>query len=282
MSLGPELSAVVFGLTSAIAWGAADFGGGLATRRSSVFGVAMFSQTIGLGFTVFLAAAGAGSTPTQVTIFWGAAAGVSGAVGLLMYYRALAVGQMGINAPIAAVLSSSIPVVFAALFEGLPSWVQSAGFALAIVGIYLIAKSNRVVGPARGLALAVIAGVGFGLLFIFLDRAEPGNVFWLLTVTRLVSVLLIATVASTTRRLWRPSRRLLPLLVVVGLLDMLGNIFFLFSTRLWRLDVASVLSSMYPATTVLLAWLLLRERLSSPQILGICFTLVSIPLIGSG
>ena len=227
--------------------------------------------------------------PSLHVLIWAGAAGVAGAVGLMALYQALAVGVMGIAAPISALVAATMPVVFTAFSEGLPTGVQFAGFALAMVAVWFV---SRPAGPAlprgqeqpRGLGLAILAGIGFGGFYIFISKAHADSVFWPLAASQfitLVTVLVFAGGVALARRHGgiRLSMQAVPPMLLAGLLDAGGNAFFLLAEHAGRLDVAAVLASLYPASTVVLARLVLNERVSPPQAVGIVAALASIPLI---
>jgi drug/metabolite transporter (DMT)-like permease len=217
--------------------------------------------------------------PPITDFLWGGVAGLSAAIGLASLYRALAIGKMGIGAMLTAVLAASVPVVFGALVEGPPNSLKLVGFALAIVGVALLSGSPGEVVSARILGLAVLAGLGFGGFFILIDRVESGGVFWPLLAARGTPFVLMAVFGVVSRRSWLPERTLLSLILLAGVLDVGGNVFFVLAARTGRLDVSVVLSSLYPAVTVLLARLILGERMTRLQTLGIAACAVAVPLI---
>jgi len=278
---GAGLGAVTFGLLASLSWGASDFSGGLSARRVHVFGVITVSYAVGLALLVALALARSEPIPKGSDLVWGAAAGLAGVTGLTAQYRALAVGRMGIVAPVAAVLGTSIPVLFAAISEGLPGAGQLAGFALAIAGVWVIARPYVSGGRPDGLGLAVLAGLGFGAFFILIDQVSEGAVFWPLVAARGMSFVVLALIVMANSVAWRPDRSALPLVIVAGVLDVGGNTFFLLAAQAGRLDVASVMSSLYPMVTVLLARLVLQEHVTRLQTAGIAAAVAAIPLIAA-
>ncbi|MGC3996615.1 MAG: DMT family transporter [Anaeromyxobacter sp.] len=277
----PDLTAVVFGLLSAVAWGAGDFSGGLASRRAAVVGVLAVGQAAGVAMVVGLALATHEPFPPAGALLWAAGAGASGAVGLAALYRGLAVGRMGIVAPVSAVLSAGIPVLVGAASQGLPPAARLAGFALGLGGIFVLARSEQTRGDARGFLLAWVAGCGFGGFLVLQHQASASGTFWPLAAARATSFVLILATALLRRGAWVPQVRALPLIVASGLLDGAGNALFVVAAKVGRLDVAGVLSSMYPASTVLLAAVVLRERITARQLLGIAAVLAAIALIAA-
>jgi drug/metabolite transporter (DMT)-like permease len=270
---------VVFGLLSALSWGAGDFSGGLASKRSNVYSVVMGSQFIGMLLLIGLAVVFGEAVPSLASWLWGGLAGAAGAVGLMALYRALAIGRMGVAAPVSAVISGALPVLIAAWVEGLPGALQLIGFGLALVGVWLLSRNKEALLRAGDLGLPAVAGLGFGLFFVFIDRVSEPAVFWPLVAARLASLSLLFLVAWFNRQPALPGRPHLPLVALAGVLDAGGNAFFVLATRTGRLDVASVLSSLYPASTVALAWLLLKEQLTRSQWFGVAAVLAAIVLI---
>lgn len=272
------LSALL-GLTSAIVWGAGDFCGGLATKRTNVYGVIVVGDVVGAALFLVLALAFGETLPTLSAWLWGALAGVVGAVGLMALYRGLATGRMSVVSPVAAVVTGVVPVLFSAFVEGLPGYGQMAGFGLALLGVWLISSHERVQIQMGELGLPALAGLGFGLFFVFMDAAGQAGIFWPLFGARIAAVLALAAYALITRQFQLPPRNLFQLMMAVGVLDAGGNAFFALAAQIGRLDVASVLASLYPASTVALAWLILKERITRLQWLGVAAALGAIVLI---
>jgi drug/metabolite transporter (DMT)-like permease len=275
-----ETLAALFAVGSAVAWGAGDFSGGLASKRSSELSVTLVSNPFGLVLMTTLALWRGAPGPSLHDAALGFGAGVCGAIGLLAFYRALSSGKMGVVAPITAVIANVMSLLFGAFTEGFPSALQLFGFALAILGVYVISKPEtgaRV--SVADLLPALIAGVAFGAFFILTGQFSSGDVSWTLVVARLGTISMVVASALWTRHQFKLERRSLPLVLAAGGLDSLGNLLFALATQMGRLDVGSALSSLYPVTTVLLAMLVLRERLSRMQGVGAIIALVSIPLI---
>jgi drug/metabolite transporter (DMT)-like permease len=277
--LNSEFATASFSLAAAASWGAGDFSGGIGARGSDAFGVVVVAHGTGLVLMLALALITGEAIPSHAALWWGVAAGVGGAFGLTSLYRALAVGQMGINAPIAAVITAALPVIFGIWKEGLPAPIQIGGFVLAAVAIWLIAMPTGEVARPKGLGLAISAGIGFGIYLICSRQASTEAVYWPLVVARVASLLLMLTIVLSSRKPWVPARNLLPYMVFAGLMDSFGNAMFVYGVRHGRLDVATVLSSLYPATTVLLARFVLKERISRLQTVGMLAALMAVPLI---
>ncbi len=279
-----NLLTIVFGLAASLCWGSGDFSGGLASRRGNASSVVTVAYAVGFVLLVALALLWREPLPSLTNIMWGALAGLLGAIGLIAFYSALSIGRMGIVAPTSAVLTASLPVLFSMLTAGLPSLFQVAGFILALAAIVLISRPERAKGRPVGIGLALIAGCGFGCFFIIISRVSIGSTFWPLAVARLVSVLfllLLMLIRQQQSQQAAPKLTLTLLIVLAGVLDALGNAFFVFAAHAGRLDVAAVLSSLYPAATVLLAALLLHERVTRIQAIGIALALIAVPLISA-
>lgn len=274
-----DLAAPLLGLGSAASWGAGDFCGGLAARRAPLAGVLAIGYATGVALVAAAAVLTGEARPAAAALGWAAAAGAAGTAGLAALYRGLAVGRMAVVAPVSAVLSAALPVAVGALAEGAPPAAKLAGFALALAGIWLVARTGEGGADRQGLALALVAGCGFGGFLALMHHAAAAGPFWPLTAARSTSLLLVLAAAALRRGAVAPAPAALPLVVLSGALDAGGNALFVLAGRAGRLDVAAVLSSLYPAATLLLAALLLRERVSRWQGAGIAAVLGAIALI---
>ena len=278
--MSSAFATILFGLAASLFWGSGDFSGGLASRRAHSSSVVTAAYAIGFVLLVGLALLWREPFPAPIDMFWGGLAGLAGAIGLIAFYSALSIGRMGIAAPVSAILTAALPVLFSVFTEGLPGSLQLVGFVLALFAIGLISRPERTKGRPEGLGLALLAGCGFGCFFILISRVSHGATFWPLAMARLTSVVFLVIVVLLIRRQGvLPKRTVAPLVILAGVLDALGNAFFVLATHAGRLDIAAVLSSLYPAATVLLAAIVLRERVNRIQALGILFALVAIPLI---
>ncbi len=281
MGLNPELAAVTFGLLSALSWGAGDFNGGLATRKTSVVGVVFISHLAGWILLAGLALITGEALPAAADMIWGAVAGLVGLIGLVALYRALASGHMGIAAPVSGVLTAALPVVFSIGTRGLPHAAQLVGFGLAFLAIWFVSFTRTGRHEAGNIGMALLAGCGFGIFFILLDQVQAGAVFWPLVAARTVTTTVMAAVLLVNRRsnLLPNGRGLLGLVLLSSVLDAAGNVFFLAAAQAGRLDIAAVVSSLYPASTLLLARFFLKETLSRMQLAGVLVALAAIVLI---
>ncbi len=297
------VSAVSLGLLAAATWGAADFAGGLATRRAPPAKVVLLAH----GASLLALAAFSWRFPAHLAPYAVAGAifsGIAGGVALMVFYRALALGAMGLSAALAGLLTAVLPVALAIRTEGLPAPAQLCGFAAAAVSIALIAYAPAAPGASlkasrRALGMSALAGLGFGLQLIWLHSAAGSGVasaggstaaftpvLRALTLSRLggatVALAAVLFVRQPPPPQAEPARLPLPVVAILaGLLDTAGNGFYMFSSLGGRLDVAAVLSSLYPGGTILLAALLLRERATRIQALGMALALVAVGLIAA-
>lgn len=271
--------AALFALSAATAWGSGDFTSGLAARRVGPFYTVLISYTVGMLALVIVALARFEQLPPPADLMWGALAGISGMVGLGFLLRGFAIGRMGVVAPVSAVLAAAIPVVVAALTEGLPRELQLLGFGLALVSIWLLSRPEPFGGRPAGLGMALLAGLGFGGFFVALAQVGPGAVFWPLAAGRLACCALMVAFALSTRRTIIPQLSLLGVLALAGVLDVGGNLFFLLAVQGGRLDVAAVLGSLYPAVTAMWARLIGREYIARLQVVGVAIAVLAIALI---
>jgi drug/metabolite transporter (DMT)-like permease len=268
-------------LSTAAIWGAGDFAGGIATKRANVFRVVAGAHACGLLLMLLLVWITGEALPPRSTLLWGALAGISGALGVAALYQALSIGRMGIVAPVASVITGVLPVLAGIYSEGMPDRIQLVGFVVALVSIWLIARPDGEIDTHRGLGLAVLAGVMFGLFFIACKQAGHHGVFWPLVAARTASTLLMLVIVAFSVGDKRPLRPAFVPILFSGILDTSANALFIAATQHGRLDVTSVLSSLYPASTVILARIFLKERMSATQNAGIVGALIAVALIAS-
>lgn len=274
-----DLAPIIFGLLSAFAWGAGDFSGGLASRRSNVYSVIIASQVVGVILLLGLAFLFGEKFPPIDQLVWGAIGGMAGALGLVCLYRALATGRMGVAAPVSAVVTGGVPVLFGFFLQGLPKTMQVIGFGFALIGVWLISRSEDGAIRLSDLKLPITAGIGFGFFLLLINRVSANAILWPLVAARCGSLGLIAIYAAATGQFGLPSRDQLPLAALAGILDSGGNGFYALAGQIGRLDVAAVLASLYPASTVGLASAVLKERITRLQSIGIVAVLIAIVLI---
>lgn len=281
-SLDP-FGAAFFGLASALTWGAGDYGGGLLSRRASGLGIVLVSQVVGMAIAAAIAVVKTEPWPGASDVGWSIVSGIAGVVGISCLYRGLAVGRMGTVAPVTAVLAAALPVLAGILLEGLPSPIVLTGIGLAIVAVLLVCRVSPGEGSGRrGLGLALAAGTALGTFNVTIAHLTEGLVFGPLTIVRGVEALLVVAIITATRTSWRLSDRILPLVLLVGVLDMSGNAFFILARQAGQLATAAALSSLYPVTTVILAAAFLRERITVVHAIGIAAAAAAIVLITTG
>jgi drug/metabolite transporter (DMT)-like permease len=279
---------ILYGLVSATAWGAADFIGGLASKRTSPIRVLFLAEIAGFIPFMLLAIVLREPIPPAGDLLTGAFASLVGLAGLIFLYRALAEGQMTIAAPVSALFAAVIPVIFGSLTLGLPSTATMIGFGLAFLAVWLISQtdstnwrfslSDTSTSLSTSLRLPLISGFFFGFYFIILHRATLNAFFWPLTAARFAGFVALGLLALVTRQPAMPPRETWALCILNGIIDIAGNGFYVLSAQTGRIDVAAVLGALYPAGTVLLAWLILKERISAIQTLGITLAFIAIVL----
>jgi len=275
--------AVLLALGSAVVYGASDFLGGLASRRASVFGVVALSQLAGL-VALFALLPWLGGPVTAADLAWAAGAGLLGATGLVVFFRALSGGVMSVIAPVTAVTAAAVPVLAGLLGGNRIGPSASAGILLALVAVVLVSAEGglgqlRAARPAS-LTAPLIAGTAFGFFFVLLDRTSDDSGLTPLVAARTASVLLVVLVALTGRQSLRVGRAALPLVLASGVGDMTANALFLLATQQnGQLAITGVLASLYPVSTVVLAQVVLRERLVGAQVAGLAAALTAVVLI---
>jgi drug/metabolite transporter (DMT)-like permease len=279
MALNTPFLVAILALTAATCWGSGDFVGGLATRRFGTFRSILGIFSVGMVALLIVAVIRAEPLPPLADLAWGALAGLLGLVGLGFLFRGFATGKMGIVAPVSAVLGTAIPVIFNALTEGFPGELQLLGFTVALVGIWLLARPETLSGHPAGIGMAVTAGLGFGAFFIALDQIGETAVFWPLVAGRVAACTVLVAIALVTHQSMQLRQAPLRLLILAGVLDVAGNLFFLLAVQSGRLDVTAVLGSLYPAVTAILARLVIKEHLAREQMIGVGAALVAIVLI---
>ena len=280
---------IVFALLSATLYGSADFLGGLATRRSSVMPVMIFSQLAGLIMLLLVLPFLPPATATHADFAWGALAGGALGVGLMLLYQGLATGKMSVVAPVTAVLAVVVSAVAGIVLGDRLSMGAFLGVVLAIGAITLISQDGaqkatreRGLGIAHGLLAALSAGVLIGVFFAALKQSSPTSGLLPLVSARLAALVVLGFVACWRRPPLRVGRDAVWLIVVGGALDILANVLYLLATHVGMLTIAATLTSLYPASTILLARFVLGERLRRIQITGLACAGVGVALIGAG
>jgi len=284
------VTAYLLALTSAALYGAADFLGGLASRRASTIAIVLVSQAAGLLPLALLLLVLPG-TPSRGDFIWGTVAGLAGSVGVALLYRALAIGTMSIVAPTTAVCAVMLPVLVEAVRGERLAPLTQGGIALAIVAIVLVSQHDAPPAGDRqspprvlpaGIALAFVSGVAIGLFFLALARTSAVAGLWPLLPSRGLSIVVFGAIAAAGSQPLRVERSVLKTAVACGVVDMLANALYLLASRGGPLSVIVTLASLYPASTVVLARAIVGERLSRRQTLGIGCALVAVVVIVGG
>jgi len=291
----------MYSVIAVFLWGAADFAGGYGSRRANAFVLTAFSHVCAFLLMLAIALAQNGAFPARASVVWALLAGAIGGFSLAIFYRALAAGQMGLTAPIAALLGAAIPTMVDIAVEGTPSRWTIGGFALAILAIWLITRpepaGEGTSGPARleknvsdekdasgrpaGVAMAALAGVGFAGFYLCIHQAS-GSPAWIACVARVGSFTTTAIAVLATRAPLTLDRPRATLGMLAGFLDIVASALFIFASQHGRLDEAVVITSLYPAVTVLLARLVLKEHFSRWRFIGLLAALAAVPMIAAG
>jgi drug/metabolite transporter (DMT)-like permease len=278
--IGDDVVSVLFGLSSALAWGAADFAGGLASRKTGAYRAVFFGEAVGFSAFLPVAAGIGGPMPDARSLILAALAGSLGILGLLLLYHSLATGKMSVAAPVSALMAAILPVVVGSFSEGFPGALTFLGFGLALAAVWLVSQSRDGMQDALGhlssLRLPLLAGIGFGAFFVCMHAAAVRSTWWPIVVARGAGLIVIGIFMLVRRDSWSVPRSIWPVIVINGVLDVTANALYILAGRTGRLDVAAVLGSLYPGATVVLAWLVLRERLSRTQWIGILAALGAI------
>jgi drug/metabolite transporter (DMT)-like permease len=280
-----QFAPAAYSVVAVFLWGAADFAGGYGSRRANAFVLTAFSHVCAFGLMFAIALALHGEFPSRASILWALLAGAVGGFSLSIFYRALSLGQMGLTAPIAALLGAAIPTLVDIAIEGAPSRWTIGGFVLAIFAIWLITRpeptDEKDSGRPAGVGMAALAGVGFAGFYLCIHQAS-GSPVWLATVSRIGSFGATAVAVVATRAPLRLDRVRAGLGMVAGFFDITASSLFIFASQHGRLDEAVVITSLYPAVTVLLARFVLKEQFSGWKVVGLLAALAAVPLIAAG
>jgi uncharacterized membrane protein len=273
---------VVLGLCAALLYGVGDFAGGIASRRFTAVTVLLLSYPVGAVLMAALLPAFGGHFTARSALF-GTIGGTAGLVGVVLMYSLMTVAPINVISPVTAVLAAIVPVVVGVGIGERPHVTAWFGIALGLGAVVLVSRTTddhphgRI--GARVLALAFVSGLGFGAYFVFLARAGHDSGLWPLVISRFASALLIVPLAKARGAFAVVRGRMLWVVLLAGSCDALANMCFLLASRHGLLSLASVLTSLYPATTVILAVWLLREHTSPTQRLGLGLAAGSIVLI---
>jgi drug/metabolite transporter (DMT)-like permease len=276
------MKAIALALGASLTWGVADFFGPLKGRTYGALRVLFYVQLGGLAAIAAVVAV-RGQGPADSAALLAIPAAISGTLGLYAYYRGMAVGAMSIVAPIAGI-SAVVPVTFGIVTGERPSSWQLLGIAAALGGVFLASREPGRGGPkiAAGVGLALLAAVGFGGYFPAMHAAGDADFWWAALIFRMTSTSVILATVAIRRPALGIERVQIPLLALIGIGDMLGNLLFAAASTSGLVSVTSVLASLYPIVTVILARLLLNERVARAQEAGIVLTLAGVALISAG
>ncbi len=273
------LSTVILSLLAAASWGGSDFLGGLSGKRSSIYLVTIGSEFFGLLPIVVAAFFLKEPAMAWPETAWAAVAGIAGAGSLYFLYTALSTEKMGVIAPVSGVVGAIVSVIAGIGMEGLPGGIQIAGFVLALAGIWLLSRPNVGGVKLKAFILPLISGICAGIFFVSIHQASRTSVLAPVFIERFVALVLILVIVGISRPPLDFKSTNWPLLFGCGVLDASGSLLFTQAVRSGRLDVATVLASLFPGGTVLLAWILLKEKINRFQWLGIAVILAAIAMI---
>ena len=279
------MTTVFLSLATAAFFGGADYLGGLASRRESAFAVTATVHIVALPILAAAAWLFPWEHVSVPDLMWGAAAGVSGGIGVLSLFAALAAGKMSIVAPTTAALSGSLPALYDFASGNVPGLVDIVGLSMALFAVVLVSTAEddgEFAMPARATVLAVVAGFGFAGSFLLLSLTSTSSGMWPLVSSRLMSLAMLVLLAAVRLRGWPFARSVKRMALITGVLDSSANITMLSAIRTGPLAVASVLGSMYPVVTVLLALTLLKEQLVARQKTGVMIAFAAVVLTALG
>jgi drug/metabolite transporter (DMT)-like permease len=268
-----------YSLTAVGVWGASDFLGGVGARRANAFLFTSIVHISGMVVMSTLALMVGAAFPGRVSVAWSLMAGALGGTALAFFYRSLAAGNMGLIAPVAAVLGAAIPTIVTAFAEGFPGPRHVFGFILAGIGVWLISRTEAGGDRPKGLGMAVVAGIGFAGFYLCIHQAGDASPLWISACSRLASLVVTGAFVLFGRHLRTVPAPVLGIAIAAGILDITGSAVFVRASQIGRLDDAVVLSSLYPAVTVLLARIFLHEHFSRARTIGMVAALAAVPMI---
>jgi drug/metabolite transporter (DMT)-like permease len=280
------VTTVLLALASAVAYGSSDFIGGLVSRRQSAWSVAVVVQ-VSSAVTALALALVLGGDPGPTDLFWAALGGVGSGVGVSFLFRGLGRGRMSVVAPVSAVGAALLPVGVSVVLDGWPSMTVALAVATGVPGIWLVSRVTEAADHvdatrATGLSDGLLAGLGFGLMFIALDQVGSGAGLWPVALSQATSAVAAALLATALRVAWWPSRPGVWRAAWAGPLGTLALLCFLLATQAGSLTVAALLSSLYPAATIVLAMVVLHEHIHRAQLLGLGLCGVTVALVAVG
>src|SRR3954454_3417493 len=280
------MAAIALGLAASLSWGVADFIGGIQARRIPAVAVVLGSQLAGLVLVGLVTAIRGDPLPGDDLVLYASLSSIGGIIGLTAFYKALSIGPMGVVAPLSAT-AAVIPVIVGVATGDRPSALQAVGVVVAVTGVVLASReagdeAERSRTISKGVGFALISALGFGSFFLLIDRASDADVLWAVSVNRTVSVMLLALALLATRPQVGLKAADMRILAVVGILDVTANGLFAVAATMGLVSVVAVLSSLYPVMTVILARVVLKERLRAVQRIGAAAALVGVALISAG
>ena len=294
------MAAIAFALASSLSWGFSDFLGGLKARQMHLLTLMMFSNATGLVLVLVAVVVRGGGPPGGPYALFGALAAIAGTIGLAAFYRGLAVGVMSVVAPISAT-GAAVPVAAGIALGERPSAVQLAGTVVAVLGIVLASREGVHEGPdeaapeeraaraavrpgplSRGVPLALLAAAGFGSFFVLIDRASGEDFLWAILAQRVTALVLLGAITLALRPPIGEGVAHVRALVVVGALDVAANLMFAYASTQGLISVVGVLVSLYPVVTIVLARIVLHERIQRVQQVGVALALAGVLLIAGG
>ena len=276
---------VLLALAASLSWGVADFGGGLGARRAPIVWVLLVSQVAGLALVGTMALVAQPHAPSAHDLAWGVFAGVFGVSGLAAFYRALAVGTMGVVGPISAT-AAIVPVAYGLARGERPGVLQAVGIVAAVIGVTAASLEPLAEGAGRkltaGVGFSLLAALGFGGSLLGLNRVSQAGILWGTLSLRLTVIPIVVIAALITRPSAAKLRPLLPLLIATGLFDTGANLLYGAASRHGLISVVSVLGTLYPVVLVGLGYVVLHERIARPQLAGVALALAGVALISAG
>ncbi len=267
---------------SSVAWGSADFGGGMLSRRISAFASVLYSQGTAM-VAVLVVSAFLGGFAISKSLLWAVGAGIVGPLALGIYYRALAIGPMGIVGPVSAT-SGAVPVIVGLFLGERISLIRLVGLVGCVVGVAIVSGLNLkgfAHANVRSVSFAAISAVGFGFVFTAIAQSASHGILATLAVQRVTNIVVLLVLALIRKPHLKADRSALLFLGLVGLLDIGANALFAASSQLGQLALVGALGALYPVTTTTLASIFAKEKLTRPQLLGALVTMASVVLASS-
>ena len=277
------MTSIIFGLIAALCWGSSDFIGGISSRRIGEYLTVFYAELIGMVILIAAIPVVHEAIPPFKHLLIAFVVGAIGSFALMLLYRAMSTRKMSVAAPIAALVSTIFPILIGVFTEGIPEIIQIIGFGFALAAVWFISKDDGVarfdIKRVTDLALPVMAGLGFGLYFVLIHQVSQQATFWPMIASRAGGTVLLTIVVLKQRIPLKVNKNALPMLAFCAIFDLVGNFSYILAGQSGRMDIAAVISSLYPGGTVMLAWLFLKERLNRSQSYGIIAALAAIVLM---